>query len=151
MRLRGILCFFFVFLVLMHLGCDSAHEDEQNLAKTDGKITIRVDGIPVRVEVANSSEERQRGLMFREALPADEGMLFVFEREERLSFWMKNTLIPLSIAFISRDGEIVDIQDMEPLDDRTFHRSAQPALYALEMNRGWFERHHVEVGDRVEF
>jgi len=135
----------------MHPGCDSAREDEQNPAKADGKITIRVDGTPVRVEVANRPEERRRGLMFREALPADEGMLFVFEQEQYLSFWMKNTLIPLSIAFISRDGEIVDIQDMEPLDDRTSHRSARPALYALEMNRGWFERHHVEVGDRVEF
>ena len=157
MRTRGILCFFFVFLSLVHLGCGSACEDEadtphpEDRAKAGGKITIRVDGIPVWVEVADRPEERRRGLMFREVLPTDEGMLFVFEREEPLSFWMKDTVIPLSIAFISGDGEIVDIQDMEPLDDRTSHRSARPALYALEMNRGWFERHRVEVGERVEF
>jgi len=145
-----------MFLLLMHGGCGRAGEDEadtpqEGRAKADGKITIRVDGIPVRVEVADRPEKRRQGLMFREALPSDEGMLFVFEREEHLSFWMKNTVIPLSIAFISGDGEIVDIQDMEPLDDRTSHRSARPALYALEMNRGWFERHQVEVGDRVAF
>ncbi len=149
MRIRWILYLFFVLLSLMLPGC--AREEGPDRSEDVGKITIRVNGIPVRVEFADSHEERRQGLMFRETLPADEGMLFVFEREQLLSFWMKDTPIPLSIAFISQDGEIVDIQDMEPLDERTFHRSPRPALYALEMNQGWFGRHEVEVGDRVAF
>ena len=149
MRMRTFFCFFFVLLSLMLPGC--AREEVPDRTDGDGKITIRVDGIGVRVEVADNPEERRQGLMFRETLPTDEGMLFVFEREQLLSFWMKDTTIPLSIAFISRDGEIVAIQDMEPLDERTFHQSPRPALYALEMNQGWFEGHEVEVGDRVKF
>ena len=149
MRLRSFFCFFLVLVSLMFAGC--AREEGPGRAEDDGKITIRVDGIPVRVEVADSPEERRQGLMLRETLPANEGMLFVFEREQFLSFWMKDTIIPLSIAFVSRDGKIVAIRDMEPLDERTFHQSPRPALYALEMNWGWFDRRQVEAGDRVEF
>ncbi len=149
MSVRSISCFLSVLLSLTMPGC--AREEGPDWSEGDGKITIRVDGTPVRVEVADSPEERRQGLMFRETLPADEGMLFVFEHEQVLSFWMKDTTIPLSIAFVSRDGEIVAIQDMEPLDERTFHRSSRPALYALEMNQGWFGQHEVAAGATVEF
>ncbi|MCA3748442.1 MAG: DUF192 domain-containing protein [Rubrobacter sp.] len=89
--------------------------------------------------------------MYRTALGEDRGMLFVFDRERRLSFWMRNTLIPLSIAYIDSEGRIVDIQDMKPLDDDPPHYvSAEPAMYALEVNRGFFEERGVEVGDTVE-
>ncbi|MGH7540758.1 MAG: DUF192 domain-containing protein, partial [Gemmatimonadota bacterium] len=113
-------------------------------------VTIRVGGHEVRVEIAESEEERQRGLMHRESLPQDEGMLFVYPTERRLGFWMRNTLIPLDIAYIDSEGRIVDIQQMAPLDETTRY-SRQPAMYALEMNEGWFEAHDVGVGDRVEF
>jgi hypothetical protein len=89
--------------------------------------------------------------MFTESLPPDEGMLFVFEREQILSFWMKNTPLPLSVAFIDRKGRIVEIRRMEPLDEDTRHTSRRPAMYALEMNAGWFQEHQVKVGDSVEF
>ncbi len=102
----------------------------------------------IKVEVVRTDEEKAKGLMFREKLGKKEGMLFVFEREETLSFWMKNTRIPLSIAFIARDGKIVDIQDMEPFDLKS-HVSARPARYALEVNQGWFKKNGVEVGDFV--
>lgn len=112
--------------------------------------TIRVAGIPVTVEVADTEEARQRGLMNRESLPEDRGMLFVYPEERRLSFWMRNTAIALDIAFIDRSGRIVDIQEMEPYDEETI-ASREPAMYALEMNRGWFEAHGVTPGDAVEF
>lgn len=102
----------------------------------------------IRVEVARTDGEKSKGLMFREKLGENEGMLFVFEREEILSFWMKNTRIPLSIAFITKDGKIVDIQDMEPFDLQS-HVSARPARYALEVNQGWFKKNGTEVGDFV--
>jgi hypothetical protein len=78
-------------------------------------------------------------------------MLFVYPDERVLSFWMKNTLIPLSIAFIASDGRIVDLQDMKPLDDDPPHYvSAEPARYALEVNKGYFEKHGIKVGDRAD-
>ena len=106
--------------------------------------------VEVKVEVADDAAERERGLMERTALAEDSGMLFVFRRERPLSFWMRNTLIPLSIAYIDADGRIVDIEDMEPLDDQTKHPSAEPSKYALEVNQGFFAERGIEVGDTVE-
>jgi uncharacterized membrane protein (UPF0127 family) len=103
----------------------------------------------VEVEIADDDAERQRGLMDRTALADNAGMLFVFDREKPLSFWMRNTLIPLSVAYIDSDGRIVDIQDMQPLDE-TPHPSAGPARYALEVNQGFFAARGIGVGDEVE-
>jgi uncharacterized membrane protein (UPF0127 family) len=102
----------------------------------------------IPVEIAATDAERKRGLMGRTALAEDAGMFFVFDREQQLSFWMKDTLIPLSIAYINESGRIVDIQDMKPLDE-TPHPSAEPAKYALEVNQGFFNEHGVEVGNKV--
>jgi hypothetical protein len=114
-------------------------------------VPIRVGGIEIQVEIADSEAERSRGLMFRESLPENQGMLFVYDTQrETLGFWMRNTLIPLDIAYADREGRIVDIRQMEPRDERTVS-SAAPAMYALEMNQGWFEKNGVRVGDRIEF
>ena len=108
------------------------------------------DSVTVRVEIADDAEEMARGLMGRTALAEGAGMLFAYPEERELSFWMKNTLIPLSIAFMDSEGRIVDIQDMEALDDTPPHyASAEPARYALEVNKGFFDERGVEVGDRV--
>lgn len=107
--------------------------------------------VPVEVEIADTDAERQTGLMGRTVLPEDAGMLFVFEGDQALSFWMRDTLIPLSIAYIDAQGRIVDIQDMQSLDDVPPHYvSAEPARYALEVNQGFFEERGVTVGDTVE-
>jgi uncharacterized membrane protein (UPF0127 family) len=100
-------------------------------------------------EVAATPDERTTGLMHRFSLKLDHGMIFVFERAEPQGFWMKNTFIPLSIAFIASDGRIVNIDDMAPQDERT-HWSSGPVQYALEMRKGWFAEHGITVGDRVE-
>lgn len=113
-------------------------------------VRIRVGGIPVTVELADTEAARQRGLMYRDSLPEDHGMLFVYEAERHLNFWMRHTLIPLDIAFIDGAGRIVDIQQMEAMSEET-HTSRAPAMYALEMRLGWFEDRGVRVGDRVEF
>lgn len=107
--------------------------------------------VPVEVDIADTDAERQTGLMGQNVLPENAGMLFVFEGEQTLSFWMRDTLIPLSIAYIDAEGRIVDIQDMQPLDDVPPHYvSAEPAQYALEVNQGFFEERGVVVGDTVE-
>jgi uncharacterized protein len=100
-------------------------------------------------EVVVTPEQRALGLMHRFSLKPDHGMLFVFERSEPLSFWMKNTFIPLSIAFIDADGRIVNIDDMKPQTEDT-HWSKGPALYALEMRKGWFAEKGIGPGAMVK-
>ena len=113
-------------------------------------VPLRVGGIEIQVEIADDADERQQGLMYRESLQENQGMLFVYPEQRTLGFWMKNTLIPLDIAYIDREGRIVDIQQMEPQTTET-HDSAAPAMYALEMNQGWFEANGIRVGDVIEF
>ena len=107
------------------------------------------EGVELTVEVARTSGERSLGLMFREELPEDDGMLFVFPEDTEAGFWMRDTLIPLSIAFIAADGTILDLQDMEPLSEDT-HRPSEAYRYALVVNQGWFRERGFDVGDRVE-
>lgn len=119
----------------------------------DGEVeltTLDVAGREVEVEIADDEEERRQGLMYRDSLPEDQGMLFVYPEEETLSFYMRNTEIPLDIAFVDQRGYIVDIQQMEPHTEQ-LHESRRPAMYALEMNLGWFEANGVEEGDRIRF
>jgi uncharacterized membrane protein (UPF0127 family) len=111
--------------------------------------TLTINGVRITVEVATSPDERATGLMHRFSLQPDHGMLFVFERPEPLAFWMKNTFIPLSIAFIDTGGRIVNIEDMAPQTETT-HWSRGPALYALEMRKGWFADKGIKAGDRVD-
>jgi uncharacterized protein len=124
---------------------------ESEASQTPTVIITNSEGetVEVGVEIADNDAERQRGLMERTALAENAGMLFVFEREKPLAFWMKNTLIPLSVAYIDSNGRIVDIQDMEPLDETT-HPSAEPGRYALEVNQGFFAERGIEVGNEME-
>ena len=110
---------------------------------------IAVKGAKLRVELARTPDEQRRGLQEREELAEDAGMLFIFPRPEEQTFWMDKTLVPLSIAFLDETAVIVQIEDMEPMT-RTEHRSSQAAAYALEVNRGWFARHNIKVGDWVD-
>jgi len=100
------------------------------------------------VEVADTPEERSVGLMNRESLPEDAGMLFIWPEDTGSGFWMKDTPIPLSVAFIDAGGVIVDIQDMQAQDE-TLHQSPAPYRYAVEANQGWFGGHGIEPGDTV--
>ena len=102
----------------------------------------------IRAQVAVTPDQRATGLMFRREMPTNEGMLFVFEQPSLQCFWMKNTLLPLSIAFLADDGTIVNLADMQPqsLDG---HCSSKPVRYALEMNRGWFAARGIKPGMRL--
>ena len=110
---------------------------------------LAVGGQRIEVEVAASNADRRTGLMYRASLPAESGMVFVFPSEIRICMWMKNTLIPLSVAFIDSEGRVLNIEDMAPQSEDN-HCAAKLARYALEMNRGWFGRHGVKAGDVVE-
>ena len=110
---------------------------------------LRVADQTLTVEIAATPQAMARGLMFREHMPEDHGMLFIWPGEQVVAMWMKNTLIPLSVAFIDRDFRVLNIADMEPRSLRT-HPSQGPARYALEVNQGWFGRHGVEAGTRID-
>jgi hypothetical protein len=113
-------------------------------------LELKIKERKIKAEVVRTEAEKARGLMFRQKLGRDEGMLFVYEKEERLSFWMKNTPNPLSIAFLDKTGMVVDIQDLVPFSLQT-HVSAFPAQYALEVNQGWFKANGISTGDTVIF
>jgi uncharacterized membrane protein (UPF0127 family) len=121
---------------------------------------VQIDTYPrIDLELARTSQEHERGLMDRETLPTNGGMLFVYTFEAREGYWMYHTLLPLSIAWIDRTGTIVDIQDMARLNDpfdvqeasRTVYNPAAPYWYALEVNQGWFFEHGVGVGQQITF
>jgi uncharacterized membrane protein (UPF0127 family) len=103
------------------------------------------------VEVVSTRPNRDCGLAFRETLPDNHGMLFVFRDDRILEFWMKNTVIPLTIAYINVDGKILEIHYMDPHESERRYTSSIPARYALETNQGWFRTHGIEVGDKVNF
>lgn len=106
----------------------------------------------VEVQIADDNEERSRGLMFVSSMEENKGMLFVFDKSERHSFWMKNTLIPLDIIWISEDFEVVHIENAVPCEEEPceIYSDNGEARYALEVNSGWAERNGIEVGSEVE-
>ncbi|OWW18613.1 DUF192 domain-containing protein [Noviherbaspirillum denitrificans] len=103
----------------------------------------------IRAEVASTDAERQQGLMFREKMGPNEGMVFMFHAPASVCMWMKNTLIPLSVAFIDQDGKIVNIEDMQPQTTDS-HCAKKQVHYALEMNLGWFRQKNIKPGMSIE-
>jgi len=122
----------------------SAQEGPQKLAQVRLNAGIH----NINAELASTPQQREIGLMFRTAMPANDGMLFAFEQPAQQCFWMRNTLIPLSVAFIGDDGSVVNIDDMKPqtLDS---HCSAKPVRFVLEMNEGWFAKRGIKIGSRL--
>lgn len=110
---------------------------------------LKVGDTLFQVELAQTLEERAQGLMYRRELDPDKGMLFIFDEPQQLSFWMKNTYIDLSIAYIDSDGVIIDILDMEALSEASVPSSA-PVQYALEVRQGGFDENGIFPGDRVD-
>jgi len=111
--------------------------------------TLRIGSTSLRAEVADEDSERSSGLMFREALAPDSGMLFVMPSVGPATFWMKNTLIPLSIAFMDENGTIMEIHDMQPKDEKIVKSTFSRIAFALEMQQGWFGKKNIWPGERV--
>lgn len=121
-----------------------AGEPQLNLPR----IELRAGMFRIDTQVAARFHERQTGLMHRTSMPQHEGMLFVFENPGVQCFWMKNTLLPLTAAFVADDGTIVNLADMQPLDENS-HCSAKPVRYVLEMNQGWFAAKGIKAGAKL--
>ena len=132
-------------VLIAFASASSAQDGPQKLAVTRLSAGMHV----LNVEVARSPQEHGIGLMFRKSMPTNDGMLFIFDRPGQQCFWMKNTLLPLSIAFISDDGSIANIDEMKPqtLDS---HCSTKEVRYVLEMNSGWFAKRGIKAGTKIQ-
>jgi uncharacterized membrane protein (UPF0127 family) len=144
-------------LALLFSACQSSPAKTAALSPPTGVmpraaiVVVSANGqqFPVHVEVAADNQSREEGLMYRRAMGADDGMLFVFDGEREQTFWMKNTLIPLDMAFIRTDGTIVGVVPEATPQTETPRTVGVPSRYVLEMNGGWFARKGVRPGDRV--
>jgi len=141
--------------------CDSGYQPPASAATapptfTHGQVTIDTSQGPLalRVDIAQSEPQHQFGLMDRTSMPADCGMIFIFQppaNAKQIAFWMKDTRIPLSIAFVLPDRTIESLQEMAAMDDQTLHYAPQDYEYAIEANQGFFTGHDVAIGDKIEF
>jgi len=133
-----------VIATLGFVGLATAQDAAQRLPTTRLTAGFHV----ITAEVARTPDQRAIGLMHRPTMPANDGMLFVFEEPGQQCFWMKNTLLPLSIAFLADDGSIVNIDEMQPqtLDS---HCSKKPVRFVLEMNKGWFDKRAIKPGAKI--
>ena len=137
----------YCLMLLVPLALGACRDDTIGRRRLPGDvIVLAIKDQKLTTEVAFDDASRQAGLMHRDQLREDAGMLFIFPDPHPLGFWMKNTRIPLSIAFLDDKGKILQIEDMKPHDEsRT--RSVEKVRYALEVNQGWFGRHEIKVGD----
>ena len=144
-----------IFVLMLSLyawsGCQESKSEKQN-PKPAGlpRTTLKVKDLTLDVELAVKPEDQARGLMFRQQLGVNEGMLFVFAEPDFRSFWMKNVDLPLSAAFLKDDGTIINIEKMKPRDDSPRYWSKLKCRLVLEVNQGWFEKNNITVGDRIE-
>ena len=133
-----------VFLAAGALAAFAQDMPQMNLQRT----TLSAGMHQIDAQLALTAQQRQTGLMFRKEMPQGEGMLFIFEEASQQCFWMKNTLLPLTAAFVADDGTIVNLADMKPQTTDS-HCSEKPVRYVLEMNVGWFAKKGIKAGSRL--
>jgi uncharacterized protein len=136
--------FFAAALLAICAHAGASEGQPQNLPTTTLQAGMHV----IRAQVAQTPEQRATGLMHRKDMPANDGMLFVFEAPGQQCFWMKNTLLPLSIAFLADDGRVINIDEMKPQTLES-HCSKEPVRYVLEMNQGWFAKRGIKAGFKL--
>ncbi len=149
MKIFFIMCF-------MSFCLSASATSSSKTYKSFEMVEMQLNGKKFKAYIADTVNKRSLGLMHIHKLPADEGVLFVFSESARLSFWMKNTYIPLTIGFFDEEGRLLETLDMEPVRsvaqvEFPSYTSAKKALLALEMNKGWFAKHQIKVGERLHF
>lgn len=138
-------------LVVSLLAACGGSEAKNTEPKTVGDwFTIKVGDRIVKVQIAALAAEQQKGLMFRKSLAEDEGMLFVFTAPQQQGFWMRNTTLPLDIGYFEPSGELKEIYPLHPLDERPVTSRSRNIQFCLEMNQGWFKRHDVKAGAKLD-
>lgn len=143
-RLAALLLVSASFLAPAHAQQQIQPQPQTDLARTQLSVGL----YKIDAQVAQSPREREIGLMFRKSMPQAEGMIFVFEQPATQCFWMRNTLLPLTAAFVADDGRIVNLVDMQPMTENS-HCSEEPVRYVLEMNQGWFAKKNIKKGAKL--
>jgi len=136
-------------VLLLYFKAKSPKSEQEILKKSEKKTELTIKDKKISVEVADTEEKRALGLMFRQNLEENSGMLFIFEKKGIYPFWMKNTGIPLSIAYIDENNVIIDILEMVPNQEVITYSPTEPFLVALEMNHGWFAENSINKGDTI--
>lgn len=137
-----------VAVSLMLAGC--GRHDAVNPSAFDAYFDMSIDGVPFKAQVAISDTEKMRGLMFRESLAENCGMVFVYQNPIKASFWMKNTLIPLDLAFFDKDGVLTEVKKLYPQNLDSVSSARADILYCIEMNSGWFERNKISSSAKLD-
>lgn len=139
----------FAALLLLAAAFTGAAQAQQPQPQTDlPRTQLSVGLYKIDAQVAQTPRQREIGLMFRKEMPQSEGMIFVFEQPATQCFWMRNTLLPLTAAFVADDGRIVNLVDMQPMTENS-HCSEEPVRYVLEMNQGWFAKKNIKKGAKL--
>jgi len=137
--MRGFCLVLLSLLAMLFSGCEGME-----------RVRVQVGPAEARVELATTPEQRKKGLMKRYQLGADEGMLLVYPKPDRLAIWMRDVPIPLDVGFFDQDGVLLNIRTMAPDGGKRIYHSVAPALYALEMKGGWYERKGIAIGARLK-
>ena len=136
-------------LVVLFSGCGNEPKKSPEPKFIQDRFAIKVGGQAVQMQVAILPYEMQQGLMFVKSMGADEGMIFVYDRPQQMSFWMRNTELPLDIGFFDPDGKLKEVYPMYPHDERPV-QSLGVRQFALEMNQGWYRQHRLQAGDEID-
>ncbi|MEO6986509.1 MAG: DUF192 domain-containing protein [Paralcaligenes sp.] len=147
-KVTGLFSPVFFFCAALLLGGTPARSCDAQVMQLLPTTELTIGAQTVQAEIAATEGSREQGLMYRQSLLPDHGMLFVFDSADVQCFWMKNTLLPLSIAFIAGNGKILNIADMQPQTEDA-HCPVGPIFYALEMQQGWFAHHQIQAGQSV--
>jgi len=134
--------------LLMVIAAPASLQAQQGPQPRLPTVDLRAGMHTIKAELAVTPEQQMTGMMFRKEMNGNEGMLFVADEKSARCFWMKNTLVPLTIAFIGDDGTIVNLADMQPLDERS-HCAKAPVRFALEMRQGWFDKRGIKAGSKI--
>ena len=141
----------FLSLLTLLTACGGSDRAQEAAPKSvDDRFAIKVGDRTVQMQVAAKLPEVQKGLMFRQAMGEDEGMLFVFTTPQQQGFWMRNTTLPLDIGYFDPAGELKEIYPMYPLDERSVNSRSRNIQFCLEMNQGWFKRNNVKPGAKLD-
>ncbi len=146
---RHFLSLFATAVIVLLSGCGYEAKKPPAPKTLDNRFAIKVGGQVVQMQVAILAHELQQGLMFRNSMGADEGMIFLYDRPQQMSFWMRNTELPLDIGYFDSDGKLKEVYNMLPHDERPI-QSLGLRQFALEMNQGWFRAHGLKPGDEID-
>ena len=142
--------FLLLFLISLFLVACERVDENREAVPPETRFPLTLEGVVLRTELALTDSERSRGLMFREELPADQGMLFVFDRPETRSFFMRNTSIPLDLGYFDQNGVLREIHALFPYDETPVPSRSNAIQFALEVNRGWFRQHGIRADAQLD-